>query len=224
MRLKLSQRFNIYIGGILLLGIAALIYYDVMSNEVLLKNIGLSEAQRLSGALFDQMHTAMRLGGGRHENRATVGRFRRLDGVDELRLIHGPPVAAQFGVEPDEAPQDSLDMHALTGRPASNIEKVKEGYTQARYVMPLVLSRECVRCHIAAEGAVAGAISVKISLKKYEAIIASHTRNFLLWGGGILFTLSAALLLTVNRRLLAPFESLKKGATALAAGDPQAAG
>jgi len=139
--------------------------------------------------------------------------------VDEIRLIHGSAIDAQYGVEPDEAPVDALDLQALTGRAASKTERVKEGYTQARYVMPLVLRRECVGCHAAAEGVVAGAISVKISLKKYEEIVASHSKNFYIWGGGVFLVLSAALLLTVNRRLIAPLESLKRGAAALASGD-----
>ncbi len=219
MRLKLSHRFNVYVGGILLLGFAALFYYDYMSNAALLRNIGLGEAERLSAALFDQMHTSMRLGGGEEENRAAVERFKRLDGVDEIRLIHGPAIDAQYGVEPDEAPVDALDYQALTGAAASKTERVKDEYTQARYVMPLVLKRECIGCHAAPEGAVAGAISVKVSLKKHEETLASHAKNFYIWGGAIFFVLSAALLLTVNRRLVAPLESLKRGAAALAAGN-----
>ncbi|MBI5970285.1 MAG: PAS domain S-box protein [Deltaproteobacteria bacterium] len=219
MRLKLSQRFNVYVGGILILGIAALFYYDSVSNAALLKNVGLSEAERLSAALFDQIHTSMRLGGGGAENRATVERFRRLEGVDEIRLIHGPPIDAQYGVEPNESPADALDFQALAGVSASKTERVKEGYTQARYVMPLILKKECTGCHAGAKGAAAGAISIKISLKKYEEVVASHAKNFYIWGGGIVFVLSAALLTIVNGRLRAPLESLKRGAVALASGD-----
>ncbi len=201
-----------------MMGISAIIYHDIASNSRLLREIGVNEAERLSGAIFDQLYTSMRLGGGRDENRSIIERFKKVEGIEEVRIIHGHPLDKQFGIEEDELPKDELDRAALTGRPASAIHD-EGGYRVARFVKPLFVKEECRKCHIAAVGEVNGAISVTISLKKYESLIAGHTRNFFFWGGGILALTSLSVLILVHKRLLLPLESLKKGAEALAGGD-----
>lgn len=219
MRLKLSQRFNLYIGGLLLLGIFALFLYEIRSNGIFLREIGKGEASRLCSAVFDQLYTSMRLGGGRPENRAVVERFKKMDGIEDLRLIHGHPLDRQFGIESDELPIDALDRKALEGTASSSIEKTPEGYLTARFVMPLVIKEECVRCHNARPGEVSGAVSVKISLERYGNIVSGHTRDFLFWGGIILLSTSLAILLTVHKRFLDPLTKLREGSEALAGGE-----
>ncbi len=219
MRLRLSQRFNLYIGGILLLGISLLIFYDTRSSQKLLAEIGLSEAERLSASLYDQLYTSMRLGGGRAEDRAIVERFKKVEGVDEIRIVHGSSLNAQFGVEEDEQPLNNHDRDALQGRPARLVEKDTGGHIFARFVMPFSIKEECRACHNARVGEVNGAISIRISLRKYQGIIGVHNRNFIFWAGGILLLTSMAVIFTVNRRLLVPFENLKLGVEKIAGGD-----
>ncbi len=219
MRLKLSQRFNLYIGGMLFLGIACLVYYDSMSSKKLLQEIGLGEAEKLSNSLYDQLYTSMRLGGGRSEDRAIINRFKKIDGIDEIRLIHGSSLDNQFGKEKDEQPLDQMDRDVLKGRPIWIIEKNIDGHRSAKYEMPFLIRDECRGCHNAASGVVNGALSVKISLKRYEGLIAEHNRNFLFWGGGILVLTTLAIIYTVNKRLLGPLEMLKTGVEELAGGD-----
>jgi two-component system, NtrC family, sensor kinase len=219
MRLRLYQRFNLYIGGILFLGIVFLVYFDAVSNKRLLKEIGLNEAEKLSRSIYDQLYTSMRLGGGRAEDRAIISRFKKFDGIDEIRLIHGVSLDNQFGVEKDELPIDELDRKILVGSTIGIVERNTDGHWSARYEMPFIIREECKICHNARSGEVSGALSVKISIKRYEGLIAEHNRNFLFWGGGILLLTSLAIIITVNKRLLVPLEALKAGAEVLAEGD-----
>jgi len=219
MRLRLYQRFNLYIGGILFLGIIFLIYYDAVSNKKLLKEIGLSEAEKLAHSVYDQLYTSMRLGGGRAEDRAIISRFKKVAGIDEIRLIHGASLDNQFGVEKDELPLDQLDREILKGSTVGTVERGIDGHWSAKYEMPFIIMDECKVCHNARSGEVSGALSVKISLRRYEGLIAGHNRNFLFWGGGILLLTSLAIIFTVNKRLLVPLEALKTGADELAGGD-----
>lgn len=221
MRLKLYARFNLYIGGILLLGMTALIYYDFKSNTLLLHEIGINEAQRLSASIFDQLYTSMKLGGGRDQNRAIIERFKseKIAGVEEIRVIHGPSMDRQYGIEDDEIARDEFERLALEGVPGREVTQGGGGYRQAHIIEPFKADPDCRRCHLAAPGQTIGAISVRVSLKKYEEIIRKHKRNFLFWGGGILILTSFSILLTVNKRLLEPLDSLKTGTEALASGD-----
>lgn len=219
MRLKLSQRFNLYIGGILFAGICLLFFFDYRSNRQLLEEIGIGEAERLCETIFDQLYTSMRLGGGRKENRAIIERFRKMDGIRDIRVIHGGQLDRQYGIEEDEIPVDAMDRDGLEGRKTGILLKDADGGLSARVVQPFFIQDECMRCHTGRAGQVNGAISVTMSLRKYGDLIAGHMRSFLIWGGGILLLTSSAILFTVHKRLLVPIEALRKGAEALASGD-----
>lgn len=209
---------NLYVGAILFTGIVALIYHDMYANRMLLRDMGIGEAERLTRVIFDQIYTSMRLGGGRAENRAVIERIKAIEGVDEVRLIHGAPVDRDYGTEEDELASDEAKLSALHGNSSSVIEGHK-GYGVARHVMPVFIREACVSCHAAPPGSVAGAISVRVSLKKYETALAGHRRDFLFWGGSILVVTFVLVVLIVNRRLVGPVERLKRGADALASGN-----
>jgi len=221
MRLKLYARFNLYIGGILLAGMSALFYYDYRSNTELVRDIGINDSQRLCSSVFDQLYASMKRGGGRAENRAIVDRFKseNLSEVDEIRVIHGASMDRQYGIEDDELARDGLERLALEGTQSSLITQDRFGYREAQIIRPFKSTKACAGCHYATEGQTIGVISVKVSLKKYEEIIARHRKNFVIWGGGILVLTSFYILLTVNKRLLEPIDSLKSGTEALASGD-----
>ncbi|MFQ5735261.1 MAG: ATP-binding protein [Thermodesulfobacteriota bacterium] len=218
MRLRLSQRFTIYIGAILAVGIGLLVFNDLHSNMKLLTDIGLSESERLSNGLFEELLHSMSAGGGRAENRAIIERFKLIEGVKEVRVMHGVVIDWQHGMEEDELPVDEYDRAALEGRLVSMISR-DGGFSVARFVKPIIARKGCVRCHHTHAGEIIGAISVEISLEKYEAIITDHSWNFIYWGGGILVLTSLCILYVVHDRLLVPIDELKKGAEALASGD-----
>ena len=218
MRLKLSKSFIFLIGSVLLAGIMAFFYFDSRSNSVLLEEVGLGEAAKLANAISDQLHTSMRLGGGRPENRAIIERFKNIDGIEDIRIVHGPSVDRQFGLEPDEAPTDDLDMAALSGGPSTRVSRSANGYMVARNVMPSFFEKSCLACHAGKPGDVAGAVSVTVSMEEYERIIAGHRVKFFIWGGGILLATALVVLTLVHRRLLEPLEKLRLGALELAQG------
>lgn len=218
MRLRLLQRFNLLLGGIFFLGMITLIYFDATSSARLLEEIGFSEAEQLAKAAYHQLTTSMKLGGGRTENREIIARFRDIEGVDYLRVIHGEGVSAQYGVEEDELPQDEMERRGLEGREIKAIEN-PGGYRAARFVMPVFLKMECLKCHVGEPGMVNGVVSISISLKKYEDMMSGHMRDFILWGGGIFLSTAVAIILTVQRRLLEPIARLKDGIESLSRGD-----
>jgi hypothetical protein len=46
----------------------------------------------------------MRRGGGRAENKAISRRLSGIEGIEEIRIIQGPPLHRQFGRRLDERP------------------------------------------------------------------------------------------------------------------------
>lgn len=218
MRISLSRRFILSIGGILLIGLLALLAADRRSSNALLEEMAVGEARKLATAVFDQIHTSMRLGGGRAESRAVRERFEQIAGIEEIRLLRGETVDAQSGMETGETPKDELERLAIKGMASGRIERSRHGYKIARYVMPVSLKEDCIQCHMGQAGSVNGAVSISISLKEYEAIIKTHNRRFVVWGGGILFAILLAVLVLANRRLRYPLARLREGAEALSQG------
>lgn len=218
MRLSLTQRFNLYVGGIVLLGLAVLLVYDFHSERNLVRSMGIAEAERLSNIVFDQLHTSMKLGGGRSENKAIVERFNAVKGIEEIRVIYGKALDSQFGVKADEAPRDEADVAALAGNKVSHIER-REGAAVIRLVTPIFVKKECLGCHIAAIGEVGGAISIKVSLKEHEAFSNAHILSFIIWGGGLFLLTTVSVFVIVSRRLLEPLERLKESARTIALGN-----
>ncbi|MEK7679542.1 MAG: hypothetical protein AAB356_05060, partial [Deltaproteobacteria bacterium] len=145
MNLTLSKRLNVYIGGILIAGMFAIMLYDQYSETKLLRDIGSREAERLAKVVFDQLYTSMRLGGGRNEDRAIIERIRKIEGADEIRLIHGESLNSQYGVEEDEEPRDAFESAALApdARPLSSFEEAG-GFTVVRFVLPVEAKQECL--------------------------------------------------------------------------------
>ncbi|MBI5235391.1 MAG: PAS domain S-box protein [Deltaproteobacteria bacterium] len=219
MRLSLAQRFNLYVGGIVLLGLAVLLVYDYDSERRLVRGMGLAEAERLSDIVFDQLHTSMKLGGGRGENRAIIERLNAVKGIEKIRVIHGRALNSQFGVEADEQPLDEADMSALAGNKVSRIERLPDGNNAIRLTAPVFARKDCLGCHRATVGEVIGAISIKISLTELEAAKAAHSKNFILWGGGLFLITTISVFVMVGRRLLEPLERLKESARAIASGN-----
>lgn len=217
MRLKLTNRFALYIGGILLAGILSLLAYDIHSDSVLLRDIGRNETREFLNTVSEELFISMRSGEGRAGNRAVIERFKKLSAVDDLRIIHGPSLDKQFGIEDGETPVDDMDRKAIEGVPAFSIVQTGS-HKSARLVMPITMKEDCTGCHISHPGQVNGALSVSLSLGKYEGVIAAHTRKFIYWGGGILALTSIAALVLVRRRLLAPMDKLKEAALAIAGG------
>lgn len=219
MKLSLTYRFTLYVGGILLAGVCALILYDLSYHPRLMERFGRAEAERLALVVFDQLHTSMRLGGGRAENRAIAERVSGVEGVEEVRLIHGESVDRQYGIEEDELPVDEYDRRALGGVAAGGIVSAGgEGADVLRYTRPFLVEESCTGCHNARVGEVAGAISVTLSLEGYEAAMGTHTRQLLLWGLAILLVTTMAAAVATRRRLRDPLQRLRRGVGELASG------
>lgn len=219
MKLNLSYRFTVYICGLIILGFATLVVYDISHHPELIRKMATSDAERLSSIIFEQLHTSMRLGGGRDENRAVVERFQRVEGIMEIRVLHGESIDAQYGMEEDELPRDNLDRAGLKGEMVSQVTGHGSG-ERLRFVRPVFIEAgDCKGCHAAPIGAVAGAISLVLSMEKYEEIISHHNRSFVLWGVAIVALTTAGLVLTVRKRLIQPLDKLKDAAGAIASGD-----
>jgi len=215
---KFSHKLLFLVTFFMALGMGLTLYYAIHQEKQLADRIMADDVERLGYVAFDALYTSMRLGGGRKENRAVMERLRKIKSIKEVRTIHGAPVSAQFGSEEDEMPADKFDEMALSGVKV-NTAYTEDGGRVARLVMPFFVKEECTRCHRAKVGEVNGAVSIKISLKDYDAARAEATRNLALAGAGILVVTLALSWIFLMRVTVRPITELRKAAKIIGEGN-----
>lgn len=140
--------------------------------------------------------------------------IRQLRQVNNLRVIRGDQVSAQFGPgRALESPADELAQRALTGgiEPIIEIQEFS-WHPRVRMIVPYVASAEgslnCLACHQVTEGAVLGAVDIELDVTEY--------RNHSLFVLGIIVIVSLLFLLlilvntsrTIQYYVKAPLEEL----------------
>ncbi|MFQ5428644.1 MAG: ATP-binding protein, partial [Thermodesulfobacteriota bacterium] len=220
--MKLTHRTYLYTIGLILAATAAYFYLTHINNKRLLHDAGLMDARRLGNAFFGELTTSMNLGGGIEGDRLVVVRYKNIEGLEGIKAIHGPIIESAYGVEADEVAVDDFEREGLKGVERSEIiTSGSDGHRSMRLVLPIRLQEQCIACHRAPVGTVAGAVSLSVSLERYEAILASHERYMLLGAFAILILATITILVMLRRRVLSPLLLLRKGLDAIHGGDLQ---
>ena len=111
--------------------------------------------------------------------------------AEDLRVLRGKPVQAQFGPGlAEEQPADALDRAALDRGEQQNELSEKSGKRILRVVQPIAASKNfrgtgtnCLQCHVVEDGAVIGAVTVSLDMTgEYEAM---NKASAALWIGQI---------------------------------------
>ena len=111
--------------------------------------------------------------------------------AEDLRVVRGNPVQAQFGPgAAEEQPKDDLDRAALSRGEQQSEFMEKDGKRILRVVQPIAASKDfrgtgtnCLQCHTVEEGAVMGAVTVSLDMTgEYQAM---SKASAVLWIGQV---------------------------------------
>lgn len=231
MVLKFSHKLLFLVTLFMILGMGLTTYYAIHQEKKLIRHLMANNIESLGNMVFNALYTSMRLNGGRDGNREVIERVKESVGgecakchgvketpIVEIRIIHGAPVNAQFGVEADEMPVDKFDEEALKGVMV-NTTYMEDGKGVARLVMPFFVKEECTRCHKAKVGEVNGAVSMKISIDGYDKALSKATRNTVLAGFVILVFTLAISWTFLMRVTVRPITELQKAARIIGEGN-----
>lgn len=214
----LRYRLLLYVVIPLMFGLGIAGYHIISNQTELLMQFGIDNAEQLNSVVFEDLYTSMRNGGGRNENRAVIERLKKVKGIEDISIMHGPPIDRQFGIELDERPVDDIDREAIKGLEQKAIERDK-GYRVVRFVKPIFVKEECKKCHIAEVGEVNGVISIKVSLKEHDAMVRNSIIDTIFIGVGILFITGIICLFFTYRSIMLPMKILEQGISAVDHGD-----
>lgn len=214
----LYSKLIVVVGGVFLITILAILGAVYVTANRQIEQVGLAQAEALNHVAFEALYASMRQGGGREGNHEVIERLRENEAYSALHVVKGEPVARQYGVTPDETPQNDLDVQALTGTPALEIVQ-QDGHRMVRYASPVFVEEACQQCHNAEIGAVNGVIATEISLEHLDAAL-QRRRNYLLRVvGGSLLLLLVAIFYAVQRLVIRPLQTIGHGAAVIAQGD-----
>ncbi|MBU1426925.1 MAG: methyl-accepting chemotaxis protein [Gammaproteobacteria bacterium] len=125
------------------------------------------------------------------QRRLFVKKMAASSNAEELRLIRGKGLEAQFGTGlAEEQTKDELDRAALdTGKQQSESFE-KDGKRMLRVVEPIAAAQNfrgtgtnCLQCHVVEEGSVIGAVTVSLDMTSEYA--AMNKASAVLWVGQI---------------------------------------
>ncbi len=218
MSMRFAHKLLFSVVAFMSVSIGIILYLAITHEKSLISSIQRDNLRLVNSIIFDELYTSMRYGGGRKENRAIIKRLNSIEGIEEVRVIHGEPVERQFGVEEDEVPRDELEKIAIQGKEVME-EYTENGVRKVRFIMPLFVKEECLRCHRAKVGEVNGAISLTVSLDKYDAMVHEAIKRFIITSlilVGIVVLAAIAFILHYNVR---PLAELYKAAKIIGSGN-----
>lgn len=215
--LNLNVKVTLLIGVVLLLGMT-LTYLGLQTYVERLRKDGIRQAKMINRLVFEALYASMRAGSGREGNHEVAKRLQRMEQIRQIRLIHGPLIDRQYGVEEDETPADEAERRALRGKEVVEMVRV-DGQHHLRTITPLFVKVECQRCHQAQVGEVNGAISTTISLRELDAAVA-RSRSFLISIAIVGLVLPVLLLaFFLHRSVVGPLKRLTAAAHAIGQGE-----
>ncbi|HAK89546.1 MAG TPA: hypothetical protein DHV16_07620 [Nitrospiraceae bacterium] len=162
--------------------------------------------------------TTMMISGNFKESKAPF--FEQMSHIADIRVIRSEALDKDYGKgSPDEYPKDEMEREVIQ----KGKEKIALEGEYLRGVFPYIgkanyMGKNCLSCHNVAEGAVLGAIDIKIPLTgSFTKIRASRNLYF---GLGFIGVLSvAALIILIVHAVLKPLSHLTEKAAVLGTGD-----
>ncbi len=154
-----------------------------------------------------------------------LDQIKELSVVRDLKVIRGEAVSKAFGPGSQaESDVDAVERQALAdGRPVYRVENDARYGEHLRVVMPSLASRswlgkDCLGCHQVAENAPLGLVSMRISLDKAYAAVASFRNESILFALLVSLPLLGFVFFFIRRFVSRPLSHLTASLSEIAAG------
>jgi diguanylate cyclase (GGDEF)-like protein len=211
-RIVRHQRGSVGIGALLTVvfliisSLAALAIFGVYQHQrdLVVRQLGRAEAQRMALLISDQLYSVMRKGWTRAEMEDVIHHVRLRLPDYEVGVIRSEAVAKQFGDISGHAQQrrtDALVAQVLIDK--KDVFEVTAGIL--RFGFPVIMATECLGCYsLASPGDVNGVITVgipaEILMAPIESVVLPATQLL----SGLILVLFAAVFLVLRWKVVQP--------------------
>ncbi len=192
----------------ILLSTAALFLLWGGIKDTAIDRLAAEEARQTSKLVFEGLYIGMRKGWDKEEIQKIISEFNEVAPEMSIRIFRGEPVIKQFGDIEGESTlrdQDSALSKALkSGEEGLILDKKK-----IRYLYPLLVKQECLRCHTEANvGDINGVIDISYPINNLKVSL-SQLMNIFAYGVIILaLILSIALYSELHYYIIKPIRKL----------------
>ncbi len=145
----------------------------------------------------------------------TLAIYKNYKEVKEVRIFNSK---GEEAFSQKKGPPEPRVHEVLSRGESIRYEEQSQHQKLSTFIVPIKNKPICHRCHRADEP-MRGALLLSLDLRGMEKYIGKETRKFILLFGLLTVTIAIIAMATVNRFLLRPLESIRKGAEAIARGD-----
>jgi methyl-accepting chemotaxis protein len=171
--------------------------------------------------------TGMMITGTVSQRNVFLDQIKELSAVRDLRVVRGPAVVKQFGpgAGAEAQPRDDLERQVLAdGKPIIEIESSPDIGEHLRVIYPAqaskhYLGKNCLACHMVPEKTTLGLVSMRISLNKTYASVASFRNQCILFAVLISLPLFLMVFLFIRRVVTRPLLSMQNRLETIAKGE-----
>ncbi len=155
------------------LSVSLLFIFLISSNikQKAIEDLSQEDARQTAELIFQSLYSVMSDGWNKKKIQATIERLNKAAPKMEIKAYRGTPVIRQFGDIPGESIKrdaDPLVQQALKG--GAKILKTSE--SEIRFIYPVVVSEECLRCHEEAKvGDISGVIDILYPIENLKVSI-----------------------------------------------------
>lgn len=184
--------------------LAVAFLYGVYIKKQAIDDLARVDARKTSRLAFEALYSAMEKGWSKEELDAIIVRLNKVEPQMRINAYRSPIVAELFGERTNDKQvrdHDPVVAKAMKG------EEILTGDEEIRYLYPIVVKQECIKCHTNAKvGDINGVIDVRFPVANLKISLTTMINSFIIFF--ILFTviIFAVLYYKLNSLLVQPIK------------------
>jgi methyl-accepting chemotaxis protein len=226
-----TTKYKIWIQLLATIAAALLVVWTgvIVWQSHVTRQAALEQAVDFSASMHDATMaglTGMMVTGTVAQRGVFLDQIKQLGSIRDVRVLRGEAVNRLFGpgIAGDDSKPDALEQQVMQSGQAVSLVVSDEGGEYLRSIRPAVaqkkyLGKDCTTCHLVPQGTTLGVVSMKISLDKVNASLASQRFKSIL---AALITCIPVLMLIypfIRSAVTQPLEYCVSVARGIAAGD-----
>jgi len=188
----------------LVTSLAVAFLYGVYIKKQAIDDLARVDARKTSRLAFEALYSAMEKGWSKEELDAIIVRLNKVEPQMRISAYRSPIVAELFGdrtIDKQVREHDPMVAQAMRGN------EILTGEDDIRYLYPIVVNQECIKCHTNAKvGDINGVIDVRFPVANLKISLTTMINSFIIFF--ILFTviIFAVLYYKLNSLLVQPIK------------------
>lgn len=188
----------------LVTSLAVAFLYGLYIKKQAIDDLARVDARKTSRLAFEALYSAMEKGWSKEELDSIVVRLNKVEPQMRINAYRSPIVAELFGDRPDDKKARELDLKVAA---AMKGEEILTGDEEIRYLYPIVVKQECIKCHTNAKiGDINGVIDVRFPVANLKISLTTMINSFIIFFIVFTIVIFAILYYKLNELLVQPIK------------------